>query len=126
MERKKMKWISPRAKCVRCGLLTEWGRDMPATKREGTYVHGLGQLCRDCRSEVPVCEVCKKIILEDHVCAESVPICGICEKPAMEDSEYLTPDGHHIKCALMTYSCLICGTTTPLPHVCPAFYPELR
>lgn len=23
-----------------------------------------------------------------------------------------------------TFSCNICGTTTPLPHVCPAFYPE--
>ena len=25
-----------------------------------------------------------------------------------------------------TYSCQICGTTTAFPHVCPAFYPELR
>ena len=25
-----------------------------------------------------------------------------------------------------TYSCLLCGTTTPMPHVCPVFYPELR
>lgn len=23
-----------------------------------------------------------------------------------------------------TYSCLICGTTTTMPHVCPVFYPE--
>jgi len=23
-----------------------------------------------------------------------------------------------------TYSCLICGTTTTMPHVCPAFYPK--
>ncbi len=26
----------------------------------------------------------------------------------------------------MTYSCLLCGTTTPLPHVCPVFYSGLR
>jgi len=25
-----------------------------------------------------------------------------------------------------TYSCLLCGTTTSYPHVCPEFYPELR
>ncbi len=25
-----------------------------------------------------------------------------------------------------TYSCLLCGTTTPLPHICPVFYPELK
>lgn len=25
-----------------------------------------------------------------------------------------------------TFSCLLCGTTTLLPHVCPVFYPELR
>lgn len=25
-----------------------------------------------------------------------------------------------------TYSCLLCGTTTSIPHVCPVFYPELR
>ena len=23
-----------------------------------------------------------------------------------------------------TFSCLLCGTTTPMPHVCPVFYPE--
>ncbi|MBU6501095.1 MAG: hypothetical protein KGJ89_03130 [Patescibacteria group bacterium] len=22
-----------------------------------------------------------------------------------------------------SYSCNLCGTTTPLPHICPAFYP---
>lgn len=26
----------------------------------------------------------------------------------------------------VTYTCLICGTTTSYPHVCPEFYPELR
>lgn len=26
----------------------------------------------------------------------------------------------------LTYSCLLCGTTTGMPHICPAFYPELR
>lgn len=25
-----------------------------------------------------------------------------------------------------TFTCQICGTTTPIPHVCPVFYPELR
>lgn len=25
-----------------------------------------------------------------------------------------------------TYKCLICGTTTSFPHVCPEFYPELK
>ena len=25
-----------------------------------------------------------------------------------------------------TYSCLLCGTTTGLPHVCPIFNPEMR
>ena len=29
-----------------------------------------------------------------------------------------------LKEAKETYSCLLCGTTTPLPHVCPVFYPE--
>ncbi|OGN00150.1 MAG: hypothetical protein A3B91_01910 [Candidatus Yanofskybacteria bacterium RIFCSPHIGHO2_02_FULL_41_29] len=40
-------------------------------------------------------------------------------------------DGEYYNCVTLTklegsYSCLLCGTTTPLPHVCPAFYPELR
>ena len=26
----------------------------------------------------------------------------------------------------ITYKCLLCGTTTLYPHVCPEFYPELR
>ena len=25
-----------------------------------------------------------------------------------------------------TYSCMLCGTTTVRPHICPVFYPELR
>ncbi|GEM_PF-5483278 len=25
-----------------------------------------------------------------------------------------------------TYSCLLCGTTTGTPHLCPCFYPELK
>jgi len=26
----------------------------------------------------------------------------------------------------LTFSCLLCGTTTGVPHLCPKFYPEFR
>lgn len=38
-------------------------------------------------------------------------------------------DGGYYNCIKLkeekdTFSCLLCGTTTPLPHICPAFYPK--
>lgn len=42
-------------------------------------------------------------------------------------------DGGYYHCVTLkkidsqnTYSCLLCGTTTPMPHRCPVFYPELQ
>jgi len=61
----------------------------------------------------------------------------LCGKPGFKNffsgfgglrAEILTSGLIYIGANISTdiYSCLICGTTTSFPHVCPEFYPELR
>ena len=100
-----MKQIVPREKCVACGRLTEWSVGAPIDENRKNYIPGRGQYCHDCVGKYR-------------------GICLLCKRPAVGDEECLTPEGNHIACTLTTYSCLLCGRKTPLPHVCPVFYPE--